>query len=68
MWESTRLIIYTCSGLLLTLVILSLFSAYWHSDSGCTIIITGESLTIRGCEFTPDFIEYAKTLGVAKHW
>nr|QED43116.1 TGB3 [Garlic common latent virus] len=68
MRESTRLIIYTCSGLLLTLVILNLLSVHRRSESSCTIIITGESLTIRGCEFTPDFIEYAKTLGVAKHW
>nr|QED43242.1 TGB3 [Garlic common latent virus]QED43248.1 TGB3 [Garlic common latent virus] len=68
MRESTRLTIYTCSGLLLTLIILSLSSVYRRAESSCTVIITGESLTIRGCEFTPDFIEYAKTLRVAKHW
>nr|CAA57043.1 7,6K protein [Garlic common latent virus] len=68
MREDARLILYACSGLLLTLISLYLYSALRNADSGCSVIITGERLTIRGCAFTPEFIEYAKTLEVARHW
>nr|QYF50199.1 MAG: triple gene block protein 3 [Xinjiang betaflexivirus 2] len=41
--------------------------ANWYSsiESSCIVIISGESVTIRGCTWGPEFIEYAKTLKVA---
>lgn len=38
------------------------------SRQGCTVVITGESVKIIGCEFTGSFIEYAKNLKPANHW
>nr|SNQ27849.1 triple gene block protein 3 [Elm carlavirus] len=34
---------------------------------GCTIIITGESVTISHCDFTGEFIDFAKTLKPHNH-
>nr|BAL03074.1 triple gene block protein 3 [Helleborus net necrosis virus] len=33
----------------------------------CTVHISGESVRIIGCAFTPDFIEYARTLKPFDH-
>ncbi|AIZ76622.1 triple gene block protein 3 [Elderberry carlavirus B] len=56
--------------LIVTLICL-IFSAlnYITTDKGasCTVVISGESIVIRGCEFTEQFIEYAKGLRVANH-
>nr|QED43236.1 TGB3 [Garlic common latent virus] len=68
MREDARLILYVCCGLLLSFVVLNILSASTNSVCGCEIVITGESVTIRGCKFTPEFIEYARSLEVAKIW
>lgn len=39
-----------------------------NNTQGCTVVITGESVKIIGCEFTEAFIEYAKNLKPARHW
>lgn len=36
-------------------------------SNNCTVIITGESVTIQGCEFNKDFIDYARELKPAYH-
>lgn len=36
--------------------------------SRCIVSITGESIHIEGCEFTPEFIEYAKSLAIPNIW
>ncbi len=38
------------------------------SGQGCTVVVTGESVKIIGCEFTEGFIEYARNLKPANHW
>nr|QED43223.1 TGB3 [Garlic common latent virus]QED43230.1 TGB3 [Garlic common latent virus] len=68
MRENARLTLWACLGLLSSFIVLNIFSAFINTDCGCSIAITGESVTIRGCKFTPEFIEYAKTLEVAKIW
>ncbi|UVJ49776.1 TGB3 [Rose virus C] len=34
--------------------------------SGCSVYLSGESIRITGCEFTPEFVEYAKGLDVLR--
>nr|AXL97640.1 triple-gene-block protein 3 [Potato virus H] len=67
MFELSRLTLY---GLVIVAAF-SLCSAVLHllqSGTGCTVIITGESVKIIGCEFTDKFLEYARGLKPAKHW
>nr|AFV36807.1 TGB3 protein [Garlic latent virus] len=45
-------------GLLATLLLC--FSFENLKAERCTVIITGESVKIVGCEFTKDFIDFAK--------
>ncbi|AIZ76634.1 triple gene block protein 3 [Elderberry carlavirus D] len=33
----------------------------------CSVVITGESVTIRACIFSGEFVDYAKALHVAHH-
>ncbi|ACM46000.1 triple gene block protein 3 [Helleborus mosaic virus] len=33
----------------------------------CIVVVTGESVTIRGCSFTTEFIEFAKGLKPYSH-
>ncbi|ABS89248.1 triple gene block protein 3 [Coleus vein necrosis virus] len=44
-----------------------LLSNGWGSTCNCVVHISGESVRITGCEFTKDFIGYAKTLRVANN-
>ncbi|QVY47453.1 triple gene block protein 3 [Agapanthus carlavirus B] len=44
-----------------TYFLLGLASLYRRE---CNIILTGESVKILGCEYTTEFIEFAKTLRV----
>nr|AFV36803.1 TGB3 protein [Garlic latent virus] len=48
--------------LLLSLVLTLLFCYCFEGlhNNKCAVIITGESVKIIGCEFTKDFIEFAK--------
>nr|QED43962.1 TGB3 [Garlic latent virus] len=45
-------------GLLVTLIIC--FTLDRVRTEQCTVIITGESVKFLGCEFTRDFIDFAK--------
>ncbi|AIZ76616.1 triple gene block protein 3 [Elderberry carlavirus A] len=54
----------------LSFALLSL--SYYYSpgtwpERTCSVIITGESITIRACEFTKDFVDYAKSLKIPNH-
>nr|UZP17398.1 TGB3 protein [Garlic latent virus]WIW79828.1 triple gene block protein 3 [Shallot latent virus] len=46
------------TGLLITFLICYLLEGF-HSEK-CTVIITGESVKFLGCNFTKDFIDFAK--------
>nr|QED43956.1 TGB3 [Garlic latent virus] len=46
------------TGLLATLLLC--YSLESFKTEKCTVVITGESVKIIGCEFTRDFIEFAK--------
>nr|QED43565.1 TGB3 [Garlic latent virus] len=48
---------------LIASLIVTLFICYSFESSRpekCTVIITGESVKLIGCEFTKDFIDFAK--------
>nr|QYA72388.1 triple gene block protein 3 [Shallot latent virus] len=48
---------------LITSLLFTLFLCYSlenYKQERCTVIITGESVKIIGCEFTRDFIDFAK--------
>lgn len=56
------------------LILVALFSAavsylallhFSSSSSSCVVVVTGESFRISGCDFTEEFIGFAKTLRVA---
>lgn len=67
MLELPRLIWYPLVVVLAYLLGESLLRALGRQQS-CTVVITGESVKIIGCEFTESFIEYAKQLKPARHW
>nr|AFV36795.1 TGB3 protein [Garlic latent virus] len=46
------------AGLLFTWLLCCCFEKF--KTEKCTVIITGESVRIIGCEFTRDFIDFAK--------
>nr|DAF41306.1 MAG TPA: coat protein [Tymovirales sp.] len=46
------------SGLLITLLLCYAFEGL-HTEK-CTVIITGESVKFLSCDFTKDFIDFAK--------
>ena len=37
-----------------------------NSNDSCVVVISGHSVVIKGCDFTPEFIDYAKTLRIPK--
>nr|BAZ96206.1 TGB3 [Shallot latent virus] len=45
-------------GLLVTLLICYVFENF--KTERCTVVITGESVKILGCEFTREFVDFAK--------
>jgi hypothetical protein len=47
-------------------VVLCVSTYIGNSDNSCVVVISGHSLVIRGCDFTPEFIDYAKTLRIPK--
>lgn len=61
-----RLLIYAFGGCVVTLLILKFVLT--PSSNDCAVIITGESVKILNCEFTPEFLEYAKGLKAFNHW
>nr|AAK85159.1 TBG3 [Alfalfa latent virus] len=54
--------VFSCCAVLLCLYTID--SLFKNSVCQCTVVLTGESVKIVGCEFTSEFIEYAKTLKV----
>jgi hypothetical protein len=52
----------SCCVVLISLHIVELY--FKNTLNSCTIILTGESVKILGCDFSSEFIEYAKTLKV----
>nr|QNN26225.1 TGB3 [Peony betaflexivirus 1] len=42
-------------------------SLFYSEKRLCTVIVTGESVKIIDCEFTVQFIEYAKSLKAFNH-
>nr|AAB31047.1 coat protein [Helenium virus S]QQX32702.1 TGB3 [Helenium virus S]QQX32708.1 TGB3 [Helenium virus S]QQX32725.1 TGB3 [Helenium virus S]QQX32731.1 triple gene block 3 [Helenium virus S] len=51
--------------LLLIALLAILGSIVWlltNQQEQCVVLITGESVRIVSCKFTPEFIEYAKAL------
>nr|ACM45988.1 triple gene block protein 3 [Helleborus net necrosis virus] len=44
-----------------------LLERLFASSDPCTVHISGESVRIVGCAFTPDFIDYAKSLKPFDH-
>nr|QJZ28450.1 triple gene block protein 3 [Ilex cornuta carlavirus] len=46
------------SGLLITLLVCHVLES--SRTERCTVIITGESVKFLGCDFTKDFIDFAK--------
>nr|DAR35199.1 MAG TPA: coat protein [Bacteriophage sp.] len=46
------------TGLLVTLFLCHVFEKL--RTESCTVIITGESVKFLGCDFTKDFIDFAK--------
>lgn len=58
-----------CMCVLAFVITYLLLCAYKTSDRNrCIVSITGESIRIEGCEFTPEFIEYAKGLAIPSIW
>jgi hypothetical protein len=47
-------------------VVLCVSTYIGNSDNSCVVVISGHSLVIRGCDFTPEFIDYAKTLRIPR--
>ena len=37
-----------------------------NPNDSCVVVISGHSVVIKGCDFTPEFIDYAKTLQIPK--
>lgn len=52
----------SCCVVLISLHTVELY--FKNTLNSCTIILTGESVKILGCDFSSEFIEYAKTLKV----
>lgn len=67
MFEHSYLSIY-CIAILIAYYLGSALLQSLKGGPGCTVIITGESVKIIGCEFTDRFLEYARELKPAKHW
>jgi len=76
-WSDSRLILENKQGMQLSQIIVGLISCcvvllslhtiefyLKNTQNSCTIILTGESVKILGCDFSSEFIEYAKTLKV----
>lgn len=53
-------------GFAFTYILLSVSIA--GTKTSCVVVVTGESIHIEGCAFTPEFIEYAKTLTIPNIW
>lgn len=47
-------------------IVLCVSTYIGSSDNSCVVVVSGHSVVIRGCEFTPEFIDYAKTLRIPK--
>jgi hypothetical protein len=57
---------YLALGVLSCVITFTILSFSSSRDSQCVVYLTGHSVTISGCEFTQDFIEYAKHLDVLR--
>ncbi|QVY19181.1 triple gene block protein 3 [Clivia carlavirus A] len=58
---SHTFLIIAASTLLFLLAFLAL-DTISNKSSSCVVIIDGQGVTISGCAFTPEFVEYAKGL------
>jgi len=52
--------------LITTSLVFALLSVLEKGHSGCSVILTGESIKLLNCNFSPDFLDYAKGLEVLK--
>lgn len=49
--------------ILITSLVVSVCILYFSNrDNTCVVVITGESVKIVGCEFTDNFVEFAKVV------
>lgn len=37
-----------------------------NPNDSCVVVLSGHSVVIKGCDFTPEFIDYAKTLQIPR--
>lgn len=68
MWQGTSLITALVAALAFLSTYMFLCVSLSYSKCSCVVLVTGESIRIEGCEFTPEFIEYAKSLAIPKIW
>nr|WBG54317.1 triple gene block protein 3 [Poplar mosaic virus] len=67
MW-SDSLVSRVCVSIIAVCTSIALLNVVsFRSECSCVVHISGAAIDIRGCSFTPDFIEYAKTLRVFNH-
>ncbi|ACN58191.1 triple gene block 3 [Red clover vein mosaic virus] len=57
---------YLALGVLSCVITFTILSFSSNRDSQCVVHFTGRSVTISGCEFTQNFMEYAKHLDVLR--
>ncbi|QYF50250.1 MAG: TGB3 protein [Xinjiang sediment betaflexivirus 1] len=55
-----------CLAALSFACVFGLLNWFAGSDPGCTVILTGESVKLLNCKFTPEFIDYASKLNVLR--
>ncbi|ACU30135.1 triple gene block protein 3 [Asian prunus virus 1] len=55
-------------GLTVALVVVGLLHMLNSNHDGCLIVITGESVVVKNCVYTSDFIELVKGLKPHNHW
>lgn len=58
--------LYPVLGVLSCFLAFCALSLLDSSRSQCVVYLTGHSISISGCSFTPEFIEYARGLDVLK--
>nr|AEA48971.1 TGB3 [Pea streak virus] len=58
--QLSQVVICISSCIIVLLGLNALESFLNNSSTSCTVILTGESVKIVGCEFSLSFIEYAK--------
>nr|ABB42820.1 triple gene block protein 3 [Asian prunus virus 1] len=55
-------------GLIAALVAVALLHMLNSDRGGCLIVITGESVVVRNCVYTRDFIDLVRGLKPHSHW